>query len=131
MPRRREPQIVENRRHKIYDPRDNMMIKLALLLASKREDGINPTIAQEYFKKINRSTSYDGVKDALEDMVRLEWVKSKPNPYKSNATVYILTTKGENVVSTTNRLIQENNPLTSLKAFNNLSDVSRSYFVAI
>jgi hypothetical protein len=122
MPRRREPDIVEPppRRYKIYDVRDNMMIKLALLLSSKRSEGINPTMAQTYFRTLNWSTSYDGVKSALEDMVRHNWAKSKPNPYKSNATVYILTEEGAKVVDTTNKLLHENNPLTSLKAFKNL-----------
>jgi len=56
----------------------------------------------------------------LEDMVKLKWAKSKPNPYKPNTPVYILTEEGAKAVDTTNRLFQENNPLTSLKAFRNL-----------
>jgi hypothetical protein len=98
-----------------------MMIKLALLLSSKRNDGINPTMAQEHFQNLNWSTSYDKVKNALEDMVKFEWAKSKPNPYKSNATVYVLTEKGDIVVHTAHKLLQENNPLTLLKVFRNLS----------
>lgn len=99
-----------------------MMMKLALLISSRQEDGITPTNAQEYFKTIKWTTSYDGVKNALEEMVRVNWVRTKPNPYKSNATVYILTTHGKQVVSTTNTLLQDKNPLTSLKAFKNLID---------
>ncbi len=122
MTRRRELQRIEPHLHKTYDPRDNMMIRLAFLLFSKREDGITTTMAQEYFKTNNWTTSYDKVKEALEEMIRVNWVSTKQNPYKSNATVYIITTLGEHAVSTTNKLLQENNPLTSLKAFKNLID---------
>lgn len=97
-----------------------MMMMLALFLSTERENGITPTMAQKYFQNINWTTNYDGVKDLLEEMVRLKWASSKLLPYRSNMTVYTLTTDGENAVSTTHRLIQEKNPLTSLRAFKNL-----------
>lgn len=95
-------------------------MKLALFLSTDRENGITPTMAQNYFKKINWTTNYDSVKEILEEMVKLKWVVSKILPYRSNMTVYTLTEHGDKVVTTTHELLQASNPLMSLRAFNNL-----------